>query len=89
MTLIEVTDAVDPLQGANDSTQYIGAVRYTSRLDGQSQTIQIEVSLRELLLRPATAGMARTLLLDPVAGRPAAMGGITGRFASVRTSYLN
>ena len=64
-------DAVEPLQGANDSTQYIGAVRYTSRLDGQSQTLQIEVSLRELLLRPATAGMARTLLLDPVSDKPA------------------
>ena len=64
-------DAVDPLQGANDSTQYLGAVRYTSRLDGQSQTLQIEVSLRELLLRPATVGMARTLLLDPVSDKPA------------------
>jgi predicted nucleotidyltransferase component of viral defense system len=64
-------EAVDPLQGANDSTQYLGAVHYTSRLDGQSQTLQIEVSLRELLLRPATAGMARTLLLDPVSDKPA------------------
>jgi predicted nucleotidyltransferase component of viral defense system len=64
-------EAVDPLQGANDSTQYLGAVRYTSRLDGQSQTLQIEVSLRELLLRPATMGMARTLLLDPVSDKQA------------------
>ena len=64
-------EAVDPLRGANDSTQYLGAVRYTSRLDGQSQSLQIEVSLRELLVRPATAGMARTLLLDPVSDRPA------------------
>lgn len=64
-------EAVDPLKGANDSTQYLGAVRYTSRLDGQSQTLQIEVSLRELLLRPVTAGMARTLLLDPVSDKPA------------------
>jgi predicted nucleotidyltransferase component of viral defense system len=64
-------DAVTPLKGANDSTQYLGAVRYTSRVDGQSQTLQIEISLRELLLRPATAGVARTLLLDPVSDKPA------------------
>jgi predicted nucleotidyltransferase component of viral defense system len=64
-------DEVDPLQGANDSNQYLGAVRYRSRLDGQSQVLQIEVSLRELLLRPAAAGMARTLLLDPVSDEPA------------------
>jgi predicted nucleotidyltransferase component of viral defense system len=63
--------SVTPLRGANDSTQYLGAVHYTSRVDGQDQTLQIEVSLRELLLRPVTAGMARTLLLDPVSDGPA------------------
>jgi len=63
--------SVTPLQGANDSTQYLGAVHYTSRVDGQSQVLQIEISLRELLLRPATTGMARTLLLDPVSDKPA------------------
>jgi predicted nucleotidyltransferase component of viral defense system len=71
-------DAVDPLQGANDSTQYLGAVRYTSHLDGQGQTLQIEISLREPLLRPATPGMARTLLLDPVSDK-AAVGALAVR----------
>jgi hypothetical protein len=64
-------EAIVPLRGANDSTQYIGSVRYISCLDGQPQVLQIEVSLREPLLRPATTGMARTLLLDPVIDKPA------------------
>ncbi|MCY2927911.1 MAG: nucleotidyl transferase AbiEii/AbiGii toxin family protein, partial [Planctomycetota bacterium] len=63
--------SVTALRGANDSTQYLTAVRYASRVDGQDQTLQIEVSLRELRLRPVATGMARTLLLDPVSDRPA------------------
>lgn len=68
---VDCFESIIPLRGANDSTQYIGAVRYISRLDGQPQTLQIEVSLRELLLRPATVGMARTLILNPIADEPA------------------
>jgi len=64
-------DRVVPLRGANDSTQYIGSVGYTSRFDGQPQTLQVEVSLRESLLRPSTMRMAKTLLLDPVTDQPA------------------
>jgi predicted nucleotidyltransferase component of viral defense system len=64
-------NAVVPLKGANNSTQYLGAVHYISCLDGQRQTLQIEISLRELLLRPIITGMARTLLLHPVSDLPA------------------
>ncbi len=61
---------VEPLKGANNSTQYIAVVGYASLLGQEKETIKIEVSLREPLLVPAVAGSARTLLLDPVIGKP-------------------
>lgn len=61
---------VEPLQGANESTQYIGSVGYVSTLGQQEDTIKIEISLREPLLTPAVTGAARTILLDPVSGAP-------------------
>jgi predicted nucleotidyltransferase component of viral defense system len=61
---------VGPLQGANESTQYIGSVGYVSTLGRQEDTIKIEISLREPLLTPAVTGAARTILLDPVSGAP-------------------
>ncbi len=61
---------VEPLQGANESTQYIGSVSYVSALGRQEETIKIEISLREPLLTPTVAGAARTILLDPVSGAP-------------------
>lgn len=59
---------VEPLQGANESTQYLGSVGYVSALGRQEDTIKIEISLREPLLTPTVAGTARTILLDPVSG---------------------
>lgn len=61
---------VEPLQGANESTQYIGRVGYVSALDRHEETIKIEISLREPLLTPTVIGAARTILLDPVSGAP-------------------
>ncbi len=61
---------VEPLQGANESTQYIGSVGYVSTLDRHEETIKIEISLREPLLTPTVIGAARTILLDPVSGAP-------------------
>lgn len=61
---------VEPLQGANESTQYIGSVGYASVLGQQEDTIKIEISLREPLLTPTMTGEARTILLDPVSGTP-------------------
>jgi predicted nucleotidyltransferase component of viral defense system len=58
--------ATQPLQGANNSTQYNGAVSYHSPTSGQPEAILIEVSVREPLLMPAQARSARTLLLDPI-----------------------
>jgi len=59
---------VTALSGANNSTQYIAALGYTSPLGRQEETIRIEASLREPLLEPAMRAQARTLLLDPISG---------------------
>ena len=61
---------VEPLEGANNSTQYIGVVAYGSLLSRQEETIKIEVGLREPLLMPVADVSARTILLDPVSHRP-------------------
>lgn len=59
---------ITALTGANDSTQYIGVVGYTSLLGRQQETIKIEVGLREPLLTPTIRGEAQTLLLTPSSG---------------------
>jgi hypothetical protein len=61
---------VDPLQGANSSTQYIAVVGYPSLIRRQEETIKIEVGLREPLLTPVVNSPARTIMLDPVSGKP-------------------
>jgi hypothetical protein len=61
---------IDPLKGANNSTQYIAVVGYPSLIRQQEETIKIEVGLREPLLTPVVKGSARTIMLDPVSGKP-------------------
>jgi predicted nucleotidyltransferase component of viral defense system len=61
---------VEPLRGANNSTQYLASVGYRSLLGQQEETVKIEVGLREPLLTPVFKGMARTLLLNPISVRP-------------------
>src|SRR2546428_6328080 len=61
---------VEPLEGANNSTQYIGIVAYTSLLNRQEETIKIEVGLREPLLQPAANGSAETILRNPITNEP-------------------
>ncbi|MBM4350778.1 MAG: nucleotidyl transferase AbiEii/AbiGii toxin family protein [Deltaproteobacteria bacterium] len=61
---------VDPLQGANNSTQYIAVVGYSSLIRRQEETIKVEVGLREPLLMPVVDSPARTLMLNPVSGKP-------------------
>jgi predicted nucleotidyltransferase component of viral defense system len=60
----------DPLQGANNSTQYIAVIAYSSLIRQQEETIKIEVGLREPLLTPVVKSPARTIMLDPVSGKP-------------------
>ena len=61
---------VEPLQGANNSTQYIAVIGYSSMVLRQEETIKIEVGLREPLLTPVMNGTARTIMLDPVTSKP-------------------
>jgi len=60
----------EPLRGANNSTQYVGTVGYISPVSGQAETIKVEISLREPLLTPVLDGSAKTILLDPISGKP-------------------
>jgi hypothetical protein len=69
--VLDCFQIAQPLRGANDSSQYVGAVQYISRLGGQVQTLQLEFSLREPLQRPAANAPAATLLLDPISDKPA------------------
>ncbi len=66
----DVFRVIEPLAGANRSTQYVAAVGYASLFGQQQDTIKIEIGLREPLLTPVFNGVARTVLLDPVSGRP-------------------
>ena len=61
---------VDPLRGANNSTQYIAVVGYPSLIFRHEETIKIEIGLREPLLTPVVKDPARTIILDPVSGKP-------------------
>jgi predicted nucleotidyltransferase component of viral defense system len=60
---------VEPLTGANNSTQYIATISYNSLLGEQEETIKIEVGLREPLLTAVHKGSAQTILLNPVTGK--------------------
>jgi predicted nucleotidyltransferase component of viral defense system len=59
-----------PLVGANNSTQYIAVLTYTSLLSGREERIKIEVTLREPLHREPVVGAAASVLLDPLTGKP-------------------
>ncbi len=66
---LEVFHVIEPLAGANRSTQYVAILGYESLFGQQQDTIKIEIGLREPLLTPVFGGVARTALLDPVSGR--------------------
>ncbi len=61
---------VEPLTGANNSTQYNAMIGYHSQIIGKEETIKVEVGLREPLLLPPETGMAKTLLLNPTTVKP-------------------
>lgn len=61
---------VEPFGGRNESKQYLGKLGYESVLTGQEEILKLEVSLREPLLLPAIDGSAKTILSNPVSGRP-------------------
>lgn len=61
---------VEPFVGANESTQYVATVGYTSLLTGQDEAIRIEVGLREPLMEPPLVTSASAILLDPITNSP-------------------
>jgi predicted nucleotidyltransferase component of viral defense system len=61
---------VEPLTGANNSTQYNAVIGYASLVSRQEETIKIEVALREPLLLDPLNDLAQTILLDPVSRKP-------------------
>jgi predicted nucleotidyltransferase component of viral defense system len=61
---------VKPLTGANNSTQYVAVVGYSSLINQQEETVKIEAGLREPILTQVWIGEAQTLLLNPVSGKP-------------------
>ncbi len=60
---------LDPLRGANNSTQYNARVGYESLLDGHLEPVSIEVGVREPTMLDAYDGAAGTLVLDPLTGK--------------------
>lgn len=68
--------------GANESTQYNGALEYQSALDGHWEPVRIEVSLSEENLLPTERGEAATALLNPISGSP-----LVPRFPVASLSY--
>lgn len=67
---LSVFRLVEPLTGTNNSTQYGSVIGYTSLINRQQETIKIEVGLREPLLTHVHIGAVRTIMLNPVSGRP-------------------
>jgi predicted nucleotidyltransferase component of viral defense system len=61
---------VEPLKGANSSTQYNAVVSYESLLDGRMEPISIEIGLREPAMTESFTGALKTALLNPINGRP-------------------
>ena len=61
---------IEPLIGANNSTQYCALIAYSPLASQGAETIKIEIGLREPLLLPVLDAPAQTLLLDPNSDRP-------------------
>lgn len=65
---------IEPLIGANNSTQYIAVFGYTSLISKEEETIKIEVGLRESLLTKVFIGNIQTILLNPISHKPMVSG---------------
>ena len=60
---------LDPLRGANESTQYNVVAGYESLVDGRIEPLSIEVGVREPNLMDIHEGTSKTALLNPINGR--------------------
>jgi len=63
----------EELKGANSSRQYLATIGYKSSVDGHSETIKLEIGLREPLLQKPIIGSAKTILLNATNSQPAAI----------------
>jgi predicted nucleotidyltransferase component of viral defense system len=61
---------VQPFLGASESMQYNAVIGYASLLDAHVEPINIEVGLREPTLTALHQGSLKTMLLNPINGRP-------------------
>lgn len=61
---------LDPMRGANQSTQYIQTMGYQSRITGKMAQIKVKFGLREPALLSPVMKPARTLLASPLTGSP-------------------
>lgn len=61
---------LQPLSGANNSTQYIGEIHYTSVFSTDPGKIKIDVGLIEPLLETFVVAQASTLVANPFSGKP-------------------
>jgi hypothetical protein len=59
------------LSGANQSTQYLGALAYESLISRHRETIKLEFGLREPLLLPTEDRLLATLLMNNLTGETA------------------
>ena len=66
---ISILNLEQKLTGYNASTQYIAYLIYNS-IVGNSGRIKVEVALREEILTEPLMKKARTLIIDPFAGKP-------------------
>lgn len=63
---LPVFQIVEPLMGANESTQYNVVFGYRSLLDSHLEPISVEVALREPHIEEPQRGMATTALINPM-----------------------
>jgi len=69
------------LSGANNSTQYIGEIHYTSVFSSDPGKIKIDIGLIEPLLEASVTAQASTLVMSPFSGK-ALLPGISVRCMS-------
>jgi predicted nucleotidyltransferase component of viral defense system len=61
---------VEPLTGANASTQYNAVLGYRSLLDDHEEPVRIEVGIREPVMTEPLLGLSSTLLQSPIDAQP-------------------
>jgi hypothetical protein len=53
------------LTGANNNSHYEGQIAYQSVVTSETESIKVEISLREMVLLSSSSFAAKTLLIDP------------------------